>query len=369
MVFPNSNLPSTAQPWARDVQKRIESVESTVKANEFNNTARDVQLDNNYKRIDATVNGLIVADAAAATALAQANSAIDATNAVVNNIYVSGTQTINGNTIATGTLSASKITTGTLNAANVSVVNLNASNITSGTLTGLTVQTGSSGQRVVMGGTQLSFYDGGGSLGATMSASSSSLLISNGGNGVNVNTTGSHITGGSTGVWCGDYGAGTSVLKLVGASTEATGALYSSGILSTGSYFSCPDTRTRSATGGLAVFVATNGTYHTGSSSRRFKQDILDYTVDYEAFLRMNPVTFRYKSEVEEVGDSAGTTVGFIAEELEDLGLTEYVVLDDEGKPFGINYTNMVVGLKGILAKQDEMIKSLTARIEALETR
>ena len=83
----------------------------------------------------------------------------------------------------------------------------------------------------------------------------------------------------------------------------------------------------------------------------------------------MNPVTFRYKSEVEEVGDSAGTTVGFIAEELEDLGLTEYVVLDDEGKPFGINYTNMVVGLKGILAKQDEMIKSLTARIEALETR
>jgi hypothetical protein len=106
-----------------------------------------------------------------------------------------------------------------------------------------------------------------------------------------------------------------------------------------------------------------------GSSSRRFKQDILDYTVDYNAFLAMRPVSFRYKSEVEEVGESAGTTVGFIAEELQDLGLDEYVVLDDDGDAFGINYSNMVVGLQGVIAKQDEMIKSLTARIEALESK
>ena len=47
-------------------------------------------------------------------------------------------------------LDAGKITTGTLNAALVNVINLNANNITTGTLTGRTVQTASSGQRVVL---------------------------------------------------------------------------------------------------------------------------------------------------------------------------------------------------------------------------
>jgi hypothetical protein len=77
MPFPNSNLSSNAQPWARDVQKRIESLESNVKANEINNTARDVQLDNNYKRLDKAVNDLIVADAAIITATQQAQDAAD----------------------------------------------------------------------------------------------------------------------------------------------------------------------------------------------------------------------------------------------------------------------------------------------------
>lgn len=78
MPFPNSNLSSNAQPWARDVQKRIESLESNVKANEINNTARDVQLDNNYKRLDQAVNDLIVADAAIIVATEQAQDAADA---------------------------------------------------------------------------------------------------------------------------------------------------------------------------------------------------------------------------------------------------------------------------------------------------
>jgi hypothetical protein len=83
----------------------------------------------------------------------------------------------------------------------------------------------------------------------------------------------------------------------------------------------------------------------------------------------MRPVTFRYKQEVQEVGDSAGTTVGFIAEELDELGLDEYVVLDDAGDPMGINYSGMVVGLQGVIAKQDQMIKALEARITALESK
>jgi len=44
MPFPNNYLPSNAQPWGREVQKRIETTEATVARNERNNDARDTQL-------------------------------------------------------------------------------------------------------------------------------------------------------------------------------------------------------------------------------------------------------------------------------------------------------------------------------------
>lgn len=80
MVFPNSNLPSGAQPWVRDVQKRVEYVEKNLKANEINGTTRDVQLESNYRRLDATVNGLIAADANIVIAIDKANEGIALAN-------------------------------------------------------------------------------------------------------------------------------------------------------------------------------------------------------------------------------------------------------------------------------------------------
>lgn len=61
-----------------------------------------------------------------------------------------------------GTLNADDINTGTLNANNVNVTNINADNITAGTITGRTLQTASSGERVVVDGSSnsLQFYSG-----------------------------------------------------------------------------------------------------------------------------------------------------------------------------------------------------------------
>lgn len=58
MTFPNSNLPVDAQRWGREIQKRVETIESSVVANEINNAARDKQLAASYTRLDKTVTEL-----------------------------------------------------------------------------------------------------------------------------------------------------------------------------------------------------------------------------------------------------------------------------------------------------------------------
>jgi hypothetical protein len=135
MPFPNSNLPATSQPWARDVQKRVESLESNVKANEINNTARDVQLETSYKRLDKAVNDLIVADAAITIAVDQAQQAADdaAAAASLAQSAIDGLGSLDEAT-STYKLNASNLTAGTINASIINVTNINANNITSGAI-------------------------------------------------------------------------------------------------------------------------------------------------------------------------------------------------------------------------------------------
>lgn len=380
MVFPNSNLPSTAQPWARDVQKRIEAVESNVKANEFNNTARDVQLDNNYKRIDKAVNDLVVADAAITIATQQAQQAADDAAAAASAASSAATTANNAINAITGLSTPGSSTT------------VNASNIIGGTL-----KTATSGRHTEITSTQINFYDTSGNYSGKISAAAdgraSTVEINTvNGTGMIAYNGGVDINGPGTNISSGNNGNG-SILLLASNGIDANGAFHALSTASVAStltvsgscdfnggyarvgngFMQVPDTRTRSATGGLAMFVAPNGTYHVGSSSRRYKTDIENYVVDIDKLLSMQPVTFRYKSEVKEVGDAAGYTTGFIAEDFDEAGLTEYVVYstqDDGTKiPEGIQYEKLAVGLHSVISSQQGTINSLISRIEALESK
>lgn len=380
MVFPNSNLPSTAQPWARDVQKRIEAVESNVKANEFNNTARDVQLDNNYKRIDKAVNDLVVADAAITIATQQAQQAADDAAAAASAANSAATTANNAINAITGLSTPGSSTT------------VNASNIIGGTL-----KTATSGRHTEITSTQINFYDTSGNYSGKISAAAdgraSTVEINTvNGTGMIAYNGGVDINGPGTNISSGNNGNG-SILLLASNGIDANGAFHALSTASVAStltvsgscdfnggyarvgngFMQVPDTRTRSATGGLAMFVAPNGTYHVGSSSRRYKTDIQDYAVNIDKLLSMQPVTFRYKSEVEEVGDAAGYTTGFIAEDFDEAGLTEYVVYstkeDGTEIPEGIQYEKLAVGLHSVISSQQETINSLISRIEALESK
>jgi hypothetical protein len=65
------------------------------------------------------------------------------------------------------------------------------------------------------------------------------------------------------------------------------------------------------------------------SSSERYKTSIQDANFNYEALLQATVRTFKNKKDVEENGlENAELTYGYIAEELEALGLIDFVVYE-----------------------------------------
>jgi len=58
MTFPDSNLPPSAQPWAKEVQDQISTINSELAIAKINNGARDAQIRANYQTTGVTQNAL-----------------------------------------------------------------------------------------------------------------------------------------------------------------------------------------------------------------------------------------------------------------------------------------------------------------------
>lgn len=100
------------------------------------------------------------------------------------------------------------------------------------------------------------------------------------------------------------------------------------------------------------------------SSSLRFKKDIETIeSVDTDAVLALRPVRFHYKDYPE----SAPRSIGYIAEEAEELGFGDWVFYDGEGRPEGFNYFAWPIAQQFVLRKHDQVIKELIDRIAQLE--
>lgn len=350
MVYPTSNLPTASQPWGREIQKQLVNAQTTIAANEINNSARDVQLQANFNRVNA--------------AAIKANDAITGLTSL-------GTSE--------------------------SLYDIYGDNITGGTITGTTVQTAASGSRVVLNGTtnQLEFYYGE-SIAATMQSTiydSASTLWVNG----NLWASGSLNT---TNLSCNTINAdsGTSIINdlavltnidtdsllVIGDSTFATGSfsgalftdgpLYATGIAATGSISTDGNLNRTALVGGGTTGASfnTNGSLIRTTSSERYKQDITNLEVNYDDILLLNPRKFRLKEEVAENPD-AREYAGFIAEEVEETSLKIFVAYetlpDGSKRPDGVYYSELTAALTAAIKHQDAMIKQLTARIEILENK
>jgi methyl-accepting chemotaxis protein len=85
---------------------------------------------------------------------------------------------------------------------------------------------------------------------------------------------------------------------------------------------------------GAAVLVDSNGHLGTVTSSKRFKEEIRPMNETSEAIFSFEPVTFRYRKDI----DPAGTSqFGLIAEEVAKVNPT-LVLRDKEGKPYTVRY-------------------------------
>lgn len=325
-AFPPNDLPNGSRYWSRDVEKRLINIEDSFSSAEINNVTRDSQI------------------------LSTANEALAA--AVEANTAIQGLIGLGQPSGGLYSINANNITAGTIDASSISVTNINASNIESGTLTGITVQTGTSGIRTVLQGTAINFYNG--------ATKTGDIVGSDGVNdGVVVNSNSGYIA----------LDAGDDI-TLSAAVVTATGIVDAGGSVVTGGSL----TRTALIGGGTTAAEINNaGNFQRASSSARYKADIRNLELPYDSIMELQPKLFKRKDEFEAEGDQARDYAGFVAEEVAGTDLDVFVAYetleDGTKRPDGIYYAELTAALVSALKQQDSMIKTLTARIEALEAK
>src|SRR5262249_930605 len=130
------------------------------------------------------------------------------------------------------------------------------------------------------------------------------------------------------------------------------------------------------ASGGVGVFVASNGKLGTNPSSRQFKDEIRPMGKASEAILALKPVTFHYKRDV-----TKAPQFGLIAEEVAEVN-PDLIVRDTEGKPYSVRYDQVNAMLlneflksyrrieeqETTIARQQTQIEALVARLDEQAT-
>ena len=106
--------------------------------------------------------------------------------------------------------------------------------------------------------------------------------------------------------------------------------------------------------------IGTGGLLSRSTSSARYKKDITDATWGLADVLKLKPKTFKSNATGEDADDN--TYGGFIAEDVHDIGLTNFVEYNSDNQPDAIHYGNMV-------ALMTKAIQELSAKNDALEAR
>lgn len=82
-VIPDSNLPLSSQPWGREIQKKVETIESDLSLQKTNSATVDSQLQSSYKRLDETVRSLGTINVDVANITTLSNQAISSANSAL----------------------------------------------------------------------------------------------------------------------------------------------------------------------------------------------------------------------------------------------------------------------------------------------
>jgi hypothetical protein len=104
---------------------------------------------------------------------------------------------------------------------------------------------------------------------------------------------------------------------------------------------------------------------YINTSSIRYKKDIVNYDKGLDIINQLRPVYYKGVSEVD--GDKQ--FAGFIAEEIHDLGLTEFVNYLEDGRPNSLSYPNMITLLTKAIQELKAELDTATTRLQLLENK
>lgn len=207
--------------------------------------------------------------------------------------------------------------------------------------------------------------------GGGSAALSALMTITGAGNvGIGINTPGEKFVvqttaNNWTGNFIGSTTTGQSLGLLITAGTNSTDSAFyiqnSSGSINsfkvrgdTAIFFraSYPFT-----TGSAAnMYLDSSGVIQLSVSSIKYKTDVIDYNKGLNEVLKLRPVSYKSKNSLTD-GDKI--FAGFIAEEIEELGLNEYVIYDENGNANALAYQNMIALLtKAIQELNEKLIRN-----------
>jgi hypothetical protein len=183
---------------------------------------------------------------------------------------------------------------------------------------------------------------GTGALGALASGSSNTAIGAN---------AGSSVAAGDRNIYLGHDGlpGDSGVIRIGDASQTAT---YVAGV------------RTSAVSAGIGVVVGPDGKLGTLVSSRRFKDEITAIETSLDSFMRLRPVTFRYRSSRN--ARLNPLQYGLIAEEVAAV-LPELVAYDSDGQPLTVYYQFLAPILLDRVQQQRRTVEALTEMVRELE--
>jgi hypothetical protein len=157
-------------------------------------------------------------------------------------------------------------------------------------------------------------------------------------------SAGSSLTTGSNNIDIGNVGvAAESNTIRIGAVQQAA---YMSGISG------------KVVAGGVGVVVGANGKLGTVVSSKRYKEEIKPMDKTSEAILALQPVTFRYKHELDPNGI---LQFGLVAEDVEKVN-PDLVARDEQGKPYTVRYEAVNAMLLNEFLKEHRKVEAQSRR-------
>jgi hypothetical protein len=178
-------------------------------------------------------------------------------------------------------------------------------------------------------------------------------------------TAGNSLGSGSNNIYIGNSGAGSESNTIRVGTVGTQTATFMAGI------------NGATSASGTAVFVNASGQLGTITSSQRFKEKIVDMAGESDLLMKLRPVAFYYKPELDETHTRQ---YGLVAEEVAQVS-PELVVFDKDGVPETVRYhfvnamllnevqkqRQLVEDQRSTIARQQAEIQDLAARLVKLE--